>query len=277
MPKKKVSTKTARSSVDSDSRYRAPALDKGLDILELFAEEDSPMALSEVARKLDRTVGEIFRMVATLERRGYLRLDPQTDLYELTLLMFRLSHRHMPVHEINRASTKPLRRLTRDVSQSCQISVPFRGQGLIIVQENSPTDRGFRVRLGSSISLANTCSGKILLAFMDEGQRTEALELAHQLGGKYAEVPANLEEDLEKIRKRGYNQEKSQFTQGVTDVGCPVFGHDGVLEGALTIPFLGRIGGNQVDLKTAREKLIQTAQKISENMGYDSDSRRALS
>src|SRR5579864_3990527 len=53
-------------------RYTAPALDKGLDILELFASEPEGMAPSEVARRLGRTVGEIFRMLVCLQARGYI-------------------------------------------------------------------------------------------------------------------------------------------------------------------------------------------------------------
>src|ERR1700733_6499817 len=56
----------------ASARYTAPALDKGLDILELFASEPDGLTTSQVARRLGRTVGEIFRMLVCLAERGYI-------------------------------------------------------------------------------------------------------------------------------------------------------------------------------------------------------------
>ena len=60
----------------ADPKYPVPALDKGLDILELLAERPDGLTQAEVARSLGRSVGEIFRMLNALLRRGYLALDP---------------------------------------------------------------------------------------------------------------------------------------------------------------------------------------------------------
>ncbi len=51
--------------------YPTPALEKGLDILELFASTPEGLTVSEVARRLERTVSEIFRMILCLEQRGW--------------------------------------------------------------------------------------------------------------------------------------------------------------------------------------------------------------
>lgn len=57
---------------DSERKYRAPALEKGLDILELLARNSSPMTTSQMACALGRSVSELFRMVLALEYRGYI-------------------------------------------------------------------------------------------------------------------------------------------------------------------------------------------------------------
>ena len=54
-----------------DEKYRAPALSKGLDILELLASEGDGLAQGEIGRRLDRTTSEIFRMLLVLRQRGY--------------------------------------------------------------------------------------------------------------------------------------------------------------------------------------------------------------
>ena len=56
---------------EEDERYRAPALDKGLDILEFLADVDGGLTQAEIAKKLDRSPNEFYRMLDRLVRRGY--------------------------------------------------------------------------------------------------------------------------------------------------------------------------------------------------------------
>ena len=58
------------SEDDTDDRYRAPALDKGLDILELLSSTDESFSQAEIAKALSRTPNEIYRMLDRLVRRG---------------------------------------------------------------------------------------------------------------------------------------------------------------------------------------------------------------
>src|SRR5665213_1670350 len=80
--------------------YPTPALEKGLDILELFASTSSGLTVSEVARKLNRTVSEIFRMLLCLEQRGYLAQSSNKERYHLTLRLFRLGQEHPPTKRL---------------------------------------------------------------------------------------------------------------------------------------------------------------------------------
>ena len=78
---------------DDLDRYRAPALDKGLDILELLAAEEEGLSQAEIAKALGRTPNEHYRMLERLVRRGYVFRNA-SDRYELTLKLFGLAHFH---------------------------------------------------------------------------------------------------------------------------------------------------------------------------------------
>ncbi len=80
-------------------RYRAPALDKGLDILEVLSATDAGLTQAEIAKALDRSPNEICRMLDRLVRRGYIARTT-TDRYELTLKLFALAHRHAPMRRL---------------------------------------------------------------------------------------------------------------------------------------------------------------------------------
>ena len=72
------------------AKYRAPALEKGLDVLELLAAAKSPMTLSQISSRLDRSVSELFRMVQVLESRGYVATSLRGEVFELTNKLFSL-------------------------------------------------------------------------------------------------------------------------------------------------------------------------------------------
>src|SRR5260370_41728714 len=81
-------------------RYPTPALEKGLDILELLANHPAGLTKSEVARSLDRTVSEIFRMLVCLEERGYISQSRDGGRYCLTMRLVKLPHEYPPTKRL---------------------------------------------------------------------------------------------------------------------------------------------------------------------------------
>ena len=55
--------------------YTAPALDKGLDILELLSENQEGLTQAQIADRLNKSVNEIYRMISTLRNREYVDFD----------------------------------------------------------------------------------------------------------------------------------------------------------------------------------------------------------
>lgn len=62
----------------------APALDKGLDILELLASVEDGLSQTEIAKRLDRSANEFYRMLDRLVRRGYVAAFLEGDRFALT-------------------------------------------------------------------------------------------------------------------------------------------------------------------------------------------------
>src|SRR5215218_935872 len=151
--------------------YRAPALEKGLDLLECLARERRAMTQAQLARALGRGSSELFRTLATLERRGYLRRDPVSGAYEPTLRLYELGHAHSPWEQLQRAAERPMRDLTAAVRESCHLSVAHHDQCLVLHQEESPLRVRLSVEVGSTIPLHQSASGRVLLALFSAEER----------------------------------------------------------------------------------------------------------
>jgi len=74
---------------------------------------------------------------------------------------------------------------------------------------------------------------------------------------------------LSLVARRGYETKPSSRHVGVHDISYPIFGSDGRIRAALTIPFLSVIDGTQrADLEQARRMLADAAQKVSRGLGW---------
>lgn len=151
MTSKKARDDSANAT-DPESKYRAPALDKGLDIIELLASTDEGLTQADIAKAIGRSANEIFRMLDRLQRRGYIRRTG--DRYELTLKLFALSHQLSPIRRLVSLATPILRELSRRVGQSCHIAVYDRGHVVVVAQNESPSYFGLSIRVGARIGLS---------------------------------------------------------------------------------------------------------------------------
>jgi DNA-binding IclR family transcriptional regulator len=222
---------------DEADRYRAPALDKGLDILELLAATEEGMSQAEIAKALDRTPNEIYRMLDRLARRHYVTRT-SADRYELTLKLFTLVHQHAPIRRLVPLAMPELRAFARDAQQACHIAIYDRGNVVVIAQVDSPGYWGFAIRVGSHVGLFNTGSGHVLLAFANPADRAFMMK-EHTLM-PHETKPEEVEDRLTQVRDQGYEIMTSQQTAGVLNLSVPIFGPNGGVIAAMTCPYLER-------------------------------------
>ena len=218
------------------AKYRAPALDKGLDILELLAHQAQPMSMGAISQGIGRSRGEIFRMLQVLEERGYLTRDGEGD-YVLTNRLFMLGMQQPQVQTITDAALPVMRRLADAIFQPCHLVAPSGDQIVVIAQMDVPSDLGLVVRPGHRRPLAHSTSGLVLFAFQQPEVQTRWLE---QLDA--SEVPydrAQFLRDAEQTRQAGYAMHASEAVVGVVDLTAPIL-QRGSATYTLTVPFIER-------------------------------------
>ena len=250
---------------DIGDRYRAPALDKGLDILELLAATEEGLSQAEIAKALDRTPNEIYRMLDRLVRRRYVART-SGDRYELTLKLFVLAHQHAPMRRLVSQAMPVLRGFAREAGQACHIAVYDRGHVVIVGQVDSPGYWGMAIRVGARVTLFNTGSGHVLLAFAGAAER-DAMIAEHELMPGEAQ-PDDLDGRLAAVRERGYELMRSQQTVGVQNISVPIFGPNRTVVAALTCPYLTWTDPTVTpDVPTTLDLLRQAARSIEPAAG----------
>jgi len=250
-------------NTDND-RYRAPALDKGLDILELLAEQPHGLTRAEIVRAMGRSQSEIYRMLERLVVRQYVTRSTEGDRYALSLKLFVLGSRHPPVQRLVARALPLMDGFCKASEQSCHMTVHDRGNLTVVAQVNSPSIWSLSLRLGARVSLLDTGSGHVLLAFQPEHLRLEMLREHEPMDGETPIDTADLDTMLNKVRSSGGWQGKSRQAEGVIDLSLPVFGPNDEAVAVLTCPYVRRIDRHiGVDVDTTREMLREAATALS--------------
>ena len=263
------------SSEQRRQKYAVPALEKGLDIIERLAEEAVPQTQSQLARELGRQPGELFRMLACLEGRDYVRRDAATGGYALTLKLFELSRIHSPYEALLTAARPYMRQLADTVRESCHLSVLNRDHVLVLAQEESPKPFRLSVEVGSVHSVLRTNSGRLLLASLPEEQRA-ALLAANAEWSKLGKAERSaLDTRLATIAQTGVAISIGERFTGGADIGVLIGGPGHSIAAALTIAVLID-AGRDPDVAHLVEPLQAMAQAINRTAGLDLSGDRAI-
>jgi DNA-binding IclR family transcriptional regulator len=249
----------------SRARYSAPALEKGLDMLEILAAQPHGLSLQEIARRLERTPNELFRMLDVLVRRGYLSRLPDAT-YALTLRLFELAQRHPPVERLLNVAMPYMDQLARQTGQSNHLSVHHDARLVVLARAEPPEPMSALVRQGAHFAfLDDRVSARVITAF-ETGPRRELY--LKELAGPRASATrrANLRKRLSAIRARGYDEGPSDTLSGVVDICFPLFDQYGVVA-ALNIVYLNQRDA-RVTVPAARAVLAAVAEEVSKALGW---------
>ena len=245
-------------------RPGAPALEKGLDLLEALAAEPNGISQKALAGRIGRSVGEIFRMLGVLEQRGYVTRHPKTGEYSLSLRLFQLATHHPPSRRLQQAALPVMEELAAETGLSCHLSMVSGEHFLIVAQAESDRPMGWSVKLGAVFPFTlDFVSARVIAAFQRERRRTELVAVL----ARQSKVPAEgIAPRLETIATAGYDMAPSAIVAGLVDMSAPVLDHSGQAVAALTLPFLPQRDQNR-DPAVALALLRDAAQRISANVG----------
>ena len=248
------------------NRYSAPALEKGLDILEFLAGRAVPSSRTEIGEALKRTPSEIYRMLSVLEERGYVRKESGTASYSLSLKLFELGHLQSNMTTLRKAIRIPMEQLANRIGEACHFSIQ-NGNDLLVMMECMPQRRVcLAVGEGTVLPLTRTTSGLVLLSRLDDSELRSFLEQDPHFQGLSESRRKACLSRIADIRNNGCEIAASRFTLGVTDIVLPIGIAATDLFGALAV---SQLGDDIDDPKICRNlrAMKSCARQINTNLG----------
>jgi len=240
---------------------------KALNLLEALVKSGQPRRLTELARQLELTKPNVYRLLSTLSALGYVKKDPATSLYSPTLKLWEMGSLLVRDVDLVSVAQPRLRRLCADTHESVQLAVFDAGFVVYVDKADSPQPLKAITTIGSRVPATVTSTGKAMLAWMPR----ESLEAACQHLKRYTPNTLirrkDIEHDLEETRGRGYAINKGEFRSGVAGIGVPIRDRTGGVVAAL-----GVWGAEKSILGARREELahllIVAARDVSRDLGF---------
>lgn len=243
-------------------KYSAPALEKGLDIIEYLSNRDAGENLTSIALGIGKSNSEIFRMLSVLEGRGFVERLPETDNFALTDKLFHLGLSQPKKKNLMRVAIPAMEEFARECFNACHLSVRASSEMVVVARIESPRNVGIAVRVGHRLPLADAPSGRCIAAFSRPDETAAIIADVEAADG--AEAAEKLRAAIREAKKLGYTIMKDGYSLGVTGLSAPVLDLErGECVAAMTSPVLHYMQLKNVDLNKIAGRLRYYADTVS--------------
>lgn len=243
-------------------------------VLELLADPDRPLRLTEIARAIDAPFSSTHGLMQVLVRLRYVELSTDrryTSGPRLARLGVRI-HSRLRLIEVARPR---IVRLSIQLDEDVYLAL-YEGASVSHIERiEGRHPLRLNVTLGVPRPLHATAAGKLYLASLAPSE-LEALLHDYDLRAFTASTITRadaLKVDLERVRHRGFSISDQESIEGVVSTGAPVYDANGRLIAAITSPIpLSRYHDRE---RAVARALIETAAEVSAALGWIGPGERA--
>jgi DNA-binding IclR family transcriptional regulator len=221
------------------SDYSIQTVTNALALLEAF-ENEASLGVSELSRRLALHKNNVFRLLATLEERGFVEQEPGGDRYRLSLRCLELGGAFVRSRRLLREAQPLLDTLASELGESAHLAALSGFQVVHLAGAQSDQLLVAGMRIGRRLPAHATALGKALLAFSPEALR-HAYDEHVVSGGLVPRTSATLTdrmkllEELHAVASRGVALDLEECERGVVCVAAPVVDGTGRLVAAISI------------------------------------------
>ena len=254
------------SEKTTSGSYSAPALEKGLRIIEDLATTGQAQSLAELAQSQSRTPSELFRMLNCLEKMGYVIRDSESGKFTLSLKLHYLAQQQPKIARLTKVAESPMQQLAAETGESCHLCI-LDGNRIAIVLQTEGTGH-LRLSFNTSIPIDpfETTSGQLLASRLDPEPLESLLADSEAFQSMSAEGQEESRGELRKLARRKFHQRNSTTMQGVKDL-CAIIGSASTIWASLAITRLMRRDPEQAKLEFTKGTLEECAARISTRLG----------
>jgi IclR family KDG regulon transcriptional repressor len=247
--------------------YQVSSVDTALSLLEVIAQQPGS-GVTEIAQRSGNTKSQVFRLLYTLEQRGYVRKDPATRTYTLGYRALYLGERGREQIDLVRLAQPLIEELSTRCMENVYLIAREGLNSVCIALKEAPQQLRLYAQVGRKGPLHAGGGSKVLLAYAPQDVRQAVLKSPLEtFTSSTITDPSALEVVLNKIRQDGYHLALSDLDEGAYSLSAPIRDYSGAVVAALSIA--GPAFRLDDEKETAyRTLLMDYSQKISQLLGW---------
>ena len=212
-----------------------------LGILGCFSREEPLLTASELTRRLKLTRTSVIRLLATLERFGYVEKSPEEVGYRIGLRAFELGTLFLAANPLSSVLSRALDELVEKTQCTAYLAV-LDGDDVIMLSHREGTlPIRFVWQVGDRLPVNTTAMGKAMLACMSDEEIDRQLGRGKTLRGlteKSIRSRAQLDAEVARTRERGWGLAREESHAGLTAVGSAIVDKAKQPIAAISVSFL---------------------------------------
>lgn len=224
-----------KAQTKEHERGGVQSVQRAIAVLRAFS--DAPeLGVNEVGRRVHLHKSTVSRLLATLEREGWVERVPQSEKYRLGYEVVRLAGQVTHFADVREAARPLLAELAEESHETVNLAVLDGREVVNIEQVSSPHLVGITDWVGRRTPLHCVANGKALLAFQSPDDIEHILSGTLQRFTKQTIVgKAALRADLARVRERGYATAFGEVEDGLNAIAAPIGNARGLVEAAVSI------------------------------------------
>ena len=216
----------------------APALSRGLEVLDTLTRDPNGMTLAELSAKLHIPPASLWRISRVLMEKGFVVFDNNKRTYRLGLKLMSMGDALVSDGHLKNLAREDLRKLATETGETVELAVRIRDELVIIDQVPGPGEVYLSSHPGGIISyLHATAPGKIYLAQLERKNLRRIIDRIglHKLTKNTIDSIERLEKELEQVSVSGYAIDMEEMKEGVSSAAAPVYGNSGVIKACVAV------------------------------------------
>ena len=252
------------------SEYIIQAVDHALDLLEQFHDDVDELGVTELSKRLKLHKNNVFRLLATLESRGYIEQNRVTENYRLGLKTLELGQTFIRQMGILRQSRPVLEALVAECNETAYVAI-LKEQSIVYL-DVVETDMTVRVvpRVGSRLPAYATAAGKVQIASLTD-EELDSFFPHKELKGFTPNTIADkdvLKKELKRVVEMGYAIDNEELDIGVRCVAAPIRDYTRRIIGAVSLSGPSMRFTDERMEKELIPLVRKAADEISMKLGY---------
>jgi len=252
------------------SNYIIRSVAHALDVIEEFYGDADELGVTDLSKRLKLHKNNIFRLLATLESRGYIEQNKATENYRLGVRSLQLGQAYVGRMGLLRQARPIMEALVKQCRESSYVAVVRRGGMVPLDSVDAEQPVRLVSQIGELLPLHCTAPGKVHLAFESEDELKSRLSdgLKKYTPSTITERPALLQQ-LRAVSEKGYAVDTGEYVEDVRSIAAPIKDYTGRVVGALAVSGPAYRLTNDRLQKEMAPLVVKAGAELSSRLGHN--------